>query len=48
MSLLNSVPDLAYLYEVAEHIKGQGFRVSLGNWVADNVSAPYFVEKMPL
>ena len=43
MALLSSVPDLAYLYEVAEHIKRQGFRVSLGNW-----NNGEYVAKMPL
>lgn len=46
MSLHNSVPDLAYLYEIAAHIKKQGFAVSLGDWVEGREDK--FIEKMPL
>jgi hypothetical protein len=47
MTLHSSVPDLAYLYEIAAHIKEQGFSVSLGDW--DGVeNNGVFIEKMAL
>lgn len=48
MSLHSGGSDLAYLFEVAAHIKEQGFEVSLGEWLIDNDGQEQYIEKMAL
>ncbi len=45
LPLCGAEADLAYLFDLARHVKQQGFNVTLGDWTA---ATRQFVERMPI